>query len=165
MKPREARRRVMVAARMRTQDGWSDVLIRNVSSRGMLIETGTVAPRDKYVEVRSGSHAMVGRVCWRNASQFGIQTQDRVDIDGLAQRPSTPAKRGTPRPPQEDRRQEPRLSAADLARAAERSRLLGRATQSLFLGACVVIAAVTMASQVYETLAKPMRTVTATLAR
>ena len=139
MKAREPRRRVMVAGRMRTQEGWSDVLIRNVSSRGMLIETGTFAPKDKFVEVRSGTLVMVGRVAWRNKSQIGIQTQDKVDMDAVAHRPSTPYKR-TDGPPTEERRTQPR-SAQSLAWMAERSKMIANSAQYMFLAACIMLAA------------------------
>jgi PilZ domain len=164
MKAREPRRRVMVAARLRTQDGWSDVLIRNISSRGMLIETGTVAPKDKYVELRSGPHAVIGRVAWRKNSQFGIQAQDRIDIDALASRPSKPSASGPPKA-DDDRRTTPRQQSPEtLMRTAERSRMIGRASQFAFIGLCVTGAALLIGNQVYDTLASPMRVVTARLA-
>lgn len=164
MKAREPRRRVMVAARMRTQDGWSDVLIRNVSSRGMLIETGTVAPKDKYIELRTGHHAVVGRVAWRKQSQFGIHTQDRIDIDALAMRPSKPSPSGPPKATDERRATPRQVSPEALQRTAERSRMLGQATQFVFIGLFVTAAALLVGNQVYDTLASPMRVVTTRLA-
>ena len=162
MKAREPRRRVMVAARMRTEDGWSDVLIRNISSRGALIETGTTAPRDKFVEVRTGHLVLVGRVAWRNKSQFGIQTQDKVNIDAVAQRPSTPYKRDANAPAVE-RRAEARTTES-LAWMAERSKMIASSAQYIFLAVCIALVVSGLAWQAYAALSKPMDRISEKLA-
>ena len=83
MKPREPRRNVMISARMRDGDAWSDANILNLSSRGLLLCAANPPPRGAYVEVRRGAYVIIGRVIWANADRFGVRAQDALAIDSL----------------------------------------------------------------------------------
>ncbi len=83
MKTREARRKVLVRARMRCGADWGDVLIHNMSSRGLLATSKTVCRPGTVIEIRRVHHIIVGRVVWQSGSYFGVRTQDPIDVDGV----------------------------------------------------------------------------------
>ena len=82
-KPREDRRPVTVPARLRSETGWSDVTIANVSSRGMLLRCVAPPPQRAYIEVRHQGVCIVGQIVWINGARCGVRTQDLVDVAGL----------------------------------------------------------------------------------
>ena len=62
---REPRHDVDLPARLRGDESWSDVCIRNVSSRGLMLLIDNPPQRSTYIEVRRGStkrmrHPVVG---------------------------------------------------------------------------------------------------------
>lgn len=82
-KQREQRQVVMLNARMRTEEGWSDVTICNLSPRGAMAKALTPPQKGDFVELRCGSSSIVGHVRWSQGVRFGIRAQDRIDISGL----------------------------------------------------------------------------------
>ncbi|NNM76707.1 hypothetical protein HJG53_07325 [Sphingomonas sp. ID1715] len=70
-------------ARLRGDDGWSDVCIRNVSSHGMMLVMHQPPPRGTYIEVRRGSAAVTGRVMWVRAGRCGLRTKERISVAAL----------------------------------------------------------------------------------
>ncbi len=83
MRPREPRRNVLIKARMRVGASWSDICIRNTSSRGLLVQAGTPPQRGTYVEVRRGPSVIVARCVWVREDKCGLRTQERVTIDEI----------------------------------------------------------------------------------
>jgi hypothetical protein len=70
---------------------WSDVCIRNMSSRGLLLQ-GQSPPRPgSYVEVRRGSHIIVARVVWTKDQEFGARAQDLLPIEQIVRGPERTA--------------------------------------------------------------------------
>jgi hypothetical protein len=90
-KSREERATAFLNARMRADDGWSDVTICNVSSRGLMIRRGTSPAKGSYVEIWHQNVCVVGHVRWSQGGRFGIRTQDKIDISALLN--SAPARR------------------------------------------------------------------------
>lgn len=82
-RPRELRRRVMVGARIRVGAKWGDARILNISSRGMLIHAGQVAPKGHEIELWRGDLRIVARVVWRNGSQAGVVSEERLPVDEI----------------------------------------------------------------------------------
>ncbi len=82
-RPREWRRRVVLAARMRTDSGWSDACILNISSRGLMIRSRRPAARGSMIELRHGDHAIVGRVVWSDGAHAGLQADERVPVEQI----------------------------------------------------------------------------------
>ena len=82
-KPRSDRRRVLIPARMKQGVGWTDVCIRNMSSRGLLLQAPSPPRPGSYVEVRRGGHVIVARVIWTKEQEFGAQAQDALSIDQI----------------------------------------------------------------------------------
>ncbi|WP_208404064.1 hypothetical protein [Sphingomonas insulae] len=151
MKQREARRKVLVRARMRHGADWGDVLIHNMSSRGLLATADVPCPRGTVIEIRRIHHVIVGRVVWQKGAYFGVRTQDRIDIDGIvAARPPLhkPGHDG------DDRRVAAR-SAASIADREAASRRVSRIVQFAVMIVIVTTAAVLLASEVGGILSRP----------
>lgn len=76
-----------IKARMRADADWTDIVIRNVSPRGMLLYTpGPPPPPGTYIEIRRAKQVMVGRAVWAGESLIGIRLQDRLQLDALLER-------------------------------------------------------------------------------
>jgi hypothetical protein len=167
MTPREPRRKVLAQARMRRGSIWEDVCIRNVSSRGLLLRTESPPEPGTYVEIRRLSQIIVGRSVWRHGQDFGIRTQDVVDVSAIltdAEWSGT----GSPVPGvphQVERRSDPqRRAGADVAWQFERSRQLSSAIQFLIVAAVGLAAAGFAAGMAYELLSQPLDAVQVHLA-
>lgn len=148
-KTREPRLAVMIQARMRCGAAWKDIFIRNISSRGMLVQAESPPAPGTYVEIRKASETVVGRAVWRGGRHFGVRTQDRVNIDALLGAAQVPQ----PAYPRERRVASRRTGS--LATLGERSRALSSAFQYLVFGAIAVTVAGFGAVQVERLLGRP----------
>jgi len=83
---RETRRKVLIRATMRAGGPRTDVCIRDISSRGMMVQTGAPPPRGTFVELDCAGHQIVGLVIWRKDHRFGVQTRDRINVHAVANR-------------------------------------------------------------------------------
>ena len=156
---REDRKSVRIGVRVRTDAGWIDATMRNVSSRGMMLQSRQPLRRNQFVEVAKGSWRMVGRVVWAKDAECGLQARDTVDLGDLL----APTGAGTAQQscnPPNDRRVAPRAidaaSGPDLPDIAERSRVLGKALERMALVAAVACAAFLIGASVYDALAAPL---------
>jgi hypothetical protein len=165
MKPREPRRKVIIPARMRSDGAWGDVCIRDISSRGLLLQAASPPPRGTYVEIFKARHRIIGRVIWTKERRFGIHTQERLNISAIVEE----AAAGDAAPgaaPATERRSDPyRLTAATVARRLERSRRLSAAFQFGCIVACGGAAAMLTASTVQDILSRPLKTISEHLNR
>lgn len=66
---------------MRVGSAWFDVCIRNMSSRGLLVEAASPPARGTYLEIRRGARVIVARSVWVDDGRCGLRTQDRLTID------------------------------------------------------------------------------------
>ena len=152
MRGREPRCAVCIPARMFADATWIDVTIRNVSSRGMLLETSAPLKRGTYLEVRRGSAVIIARAVWTSGQALGAQTQDIILLDRLikgsreidpglilSRSGVTMERRWVVRP----------------AQRLEHNRLLSRAFQFITVCAFAVLTCGSMASLVYEALGEP----------
>ena len=154
-KPRELRRRVLVPARLRHGNSWTDTCILNISSRGLMIHTGRPISRGSAVEIRRGDHVIVARVVWRDGGRAGLRSVERVPIEDMLTLGQSP---------------QLQLSAADgerrkRPRPEESSRLRGRAIEFggvLLIGASLTAAAFTMVESAF---AQPLAAVSAVRSR
>ena len=163
MKAREPRRNVMLAARMRHSNAWSDANILNISSRGLALHSVSPPLRGTYVEVRRGAHTVVGRVIWANAYRFGVCAQDRLAIDSLISNEGTDkqAANGTADVIVERRT----CPCSDgLERRCAQSRDQGRALQFAFIVGMGFVLAACAYDAVVRTLSQPLSIVTTQLA-
>lgn len=149
---RETRRPVNLAAQMRTERGWSDIIIRNVSSGGFMAQCPVPPRRGHYVEVWRGEICMIGYVVWSSGSRFGARSQAKIDIPALIARCAT-ALPGTER---RGRARSPRATPPSLQAQASRSRHLGRSLEFVALGATAAAAALFLAGAVGALLSRPI---------
>lgn len=126
---RENRKTVRIGVRVRTDAGWIDATVRNVSSRGLMLQSVEPLSRNQFVEISRGRTRIVGRVVWSDDANFGLQAQDAVDIAGLLAAPGAagPGSVGERRLAQ--RPTAPVRSYVALDRATS-SRLMGRAMEA-----------------------------------
>jgi hypothetical protein len=164
MKPREPRRKVLIKARMRLGGAWRDVCIRNISSRGLLLQAASAPSRGTYVELFRGRHLIVARVVWTSEEQFGVHTQDRLNVDAIVTEPDLSAVEFTKAvagDPGFERRSRPRPPSP--AELAERSRLLSRTLEFGCLAAFCISAGMLLFGTVERTLTDPLEIVSAQL--
>jgi hypothetical protein len=141
---------------MRANNGWRDVTIGNVSSRGLMIRGISLPPRGTFVEVRHRSVCVVGRIVWSHGARCGIRTQDVVDIAALlSQSPIQPRKAEV------ERRQAPRPRAKatrpySATRASETNRRFARIFDWTVVAAGGALAAAAAASAASSALSEPM---------
>ena len=84
MKPREHRHKVLARAQVRA--GLllpAEACVRDVSSRGMLIQSAFPPRRGTYVEIILARQTVTGRVIWSKGRRFGISTRERVDLGAI----------------------------------------------------------------------------------
>ena len=151
---RELRQVTATAARINSDGRWQDVCIRNISSRGMMVEVQHPPPRGHYLEVRRGAHVIVGRVVWSTDYHVGIVTQERLEVAAVLSETRVPPRRRKLDGEFVERRRAPRS-----ANRYERSRIIGRFMEYggfLVLGAAGAVLAMDMARAAFE---RPMHQV------
>jgi len=153
---RDPRRKVLIRATMRAGGPRIDVCIRDISSRGMMIQAGAPPSRGTYVDLDWGGHQIVGLVIWRRERRFGIQMRDRMNVHALAGRAS-------PEIPAAPRRAGGSVSAAAARRGAAPNRILaGRmefAVVAIFAAALVAALGISA----FQALARPFGAVSTVL--
>jgi len=161
MKAREQRKRVTTPARMRTDSGWSDVTIRDISSRGMGLRSSRAPRRGDYIELCRHHHRLVGRVMWSDGERFGILLSDPIVVDELL------SSRPRPRGKADDRRLQPRHAAAlrgdsrvAVVSLAENSRHASRMMNFVAVAAIACIGAAFAANLAESVLSQAMNAVT-----
>lgn len=162
-RPREIRKSVRIGVRVRTDDGWIDATVRNVSQRGMMLDSLQPLRRSQFVEVARGRHRLVGRVVWSEATTCGLQARDCVDIHGLLAQPGSGSSGST-----DDRRTHARSSApvrgAKVAERAEASRLLGRGFEKAFMALALASVSILAVSSALEAGSAPIAKIDLALA-
>lgn len=156
MKKREQRLKVLVRARMRIGTDWGDVVIHNMSSRGMLVAVDAEFRPGTVIEIRRIHYIIIARVVWRQGRYLGLRTQDRLDIDGIVS-----AKPPAVKPGRADEEHERRAAVRSMSIAdqTERSRQLSRTLQFVAMIAVIVTIAVIIAGEVHNLLARPLEIV------
>lgn len=124
---------MLIRARMRAGGPATDVCVRNVSSRGMLLLAHEVPAAGTYVEILLPDDVVVGRVMWASDRRFGIRTNERISLHRLvgaqaSQAAAAAVVRGRSSP------------AATRARADARD--VGRSMEFIFLIGCITTIAV-----------------------
>jgi hypothetical protein len=165
LRPREERRKTVLRARLRTDLGWSDVTIGNVSSRGLMLQCMTPLQRNSFIEVRHRHVCIVGRIVWTHGVKCGVRTQDVVDIAGLLshapqkRRKAGEERRATPR------RRPLRAPLPDAVETAAASRRFARAFDWTIMVIAAGAAGIFLAQSAWSVLDAPMTRATAALAR
>lgn len=156
MKPREPRRKVLVNAAMRAGGAKVDVCIRDISSRGMLIESASPPVRGTYIEIIRSAHTVVARVVWTAGNRFGVSTREPINIAAMiGQSPSSSATASGSSPSHARPSEVQKLSPATVQERYERSRKLSSLFEYVVFGGCVLVAAITLSGAVFKTLSSP----------
>jgi hypothetical protein len=147
-KQREARSPVLLNGLLRGGGEERIVRIKNVSSRGMMIEASEAPDVGVTVEVSVGRVAVLGRIVWRKGKQLGIHSRSTIDKDRLSK---------GHRDAQDARRSDWARDPSPQSDAAPDYRLISRATQfiagiAFAIGGCTVIAIL-----LHEMLLKPVQ--------
>lgn len=160
---REPRQPVRIGARLKSGQGWSDVVLRNVSARGVMGECPAPPARGEYVEVRCGAYVIIARVAWAGDDSFGARAQDLIALPDLIA-----CSEGRAALAAERRQQSRPVKPAPVARSLEErsfaSARLGRAFEFLSLVVVGVALAVMLAGAAHDTLAAPADKVSQALA-
>jgi hypothetical protein len=163
MKPREHREKVVLPAKMRAGAGQVDICIRNISSRGMLLQAAAPPVRGTYVEIIRPACTVAAKVVWTKDRRFGVQLGERVSLDLVLDRRHGVRQPGADGPPLAQVSRGKRFSSAALAHRAELSRQFSAAVQRGFLGLGAVAAAVGVAGLLHSSLTAAVAQVTANL--
>lgn len=151
---------------MRLDGVWRDVCVRNISSRGMLLQAGSAPHRGTYVEVYRGKHVIVARVAWSKDNRFGVQTQERLNIQAILGEPDlsgTSYKDAVKKQPTYERRSAPRPTEAELRWRAEQSRFTSKALEFACIAAVGGSIAFALFDTMSDTFSKPLASVSAAL--
>lgn len=143
----------MIKARMRAGALWSDALILNLSSRGMLVRSDQSPGRGSYLEIRRGHHVMVARVVWSGAGRFGVRTQDPVPAEELIHDPDGAA---SPAASDTNGFRERRAAPRTLQYRHEASRHSARIGQFAAFSLVSGLAALLIGMAVMEAVARPL---------
>lgn len=162
-RPRETRRTVRLSVRVRTEAGWFDATVRNMSERGMGLDGHLPLRRNQFVEIARGRHRVVGRIVWSDDAACGLRAQDAVDIAGFLAGPRAASPRAN------DRRQGDRTMRAQAALPlpvrAESARWFGRAFEFAVILTGIACTAGLAVGSVLEVLGAPLEQVGSALAR
>lgn len=150
MRKREQRVATRTPARLKHGLSWSDVTVRNVSRRGVMLELHNPPARGTYVELRRGKLIVVGQVQWVADDRCGLRAQDAIDITNfLTQRRASEAwQAGHP-----DRRVRPRRRLVDIAAA---SQMLARTGQWVGVSVITLTGVCAIVWAAHAALAVPM---------
>ncbi len=148
-KPRAPRQKVVLPARMRSGAGQMDVCIRDISSRGMLIQAGTPPARGTYVEIIRPGGSVTGRVVWSKQHKFGIQARGTIRIGAMLEQRNLGRAAG-PAPPLNQSGGPVSLSPRNPAQLAARARARSAFLQYAALACAITIAALLLAFGLYR---------------
>jgi hypothetical protein len=151
---REIRQPVRIGARLKSGRGWTDVVIRNVSPRGIMGRCAAPPARGDYVEVRCGDCVIVARVAWTDNDSFGARAQDKIVLPDLiagSQGRETPAQERR----QQARPQPSALPAQSLAARAAASTRVARTLDFLAIVLAGATAASLAAGVAHDAMARP----------
>lgn len=150
-KRKEDRVKVLLRVRMRAGGLPADACIRDISSRGLLIQTMAPPSRGTTIELNGPFPPIVARVVWTSDGRFGVRTQDLIDIPALLSGKLDRRQAG-------ERRAAPRATPdrpADALDRASRSHRLGRLMQFTALAVIGGGIGVGLARIAYETMSVP----------
>lgn len=81
LKPREPRRNVMIKARMRVGPSWSDALILNLSSKGLMVRSDRPPSRGSYLEIRRGPYSSL--LAWSGRLPAASESRRRIQFQQM----------------------------------------------------------------------------------
>lgn len=153
---REPRRPVRLSVRFKTDTGWSDAQIRNISSNGMMAVCESPPRRGTYVELRRGDSIVVGRVMWTCDDRFGLKSQDKINLQSLTASISQNTKESEERRKRARTGEQLRVSAPSPEELAARSEMVARAFQFITIVVIAGAAVLILADAAYSIFSEPL---------
>ncbi|MDE0878836.1 MAG: PilZ domain-containing protein [Sphingomonas bacterium] len=144
---------------MRVSDAWSDVCIRNISSRGMLVAAKTPPELGSCVEIRRGSQIIIARAVWKDGNYCGLRSQEKLPVQQIISEPRLTKKPQVAMAAGDaaaDRRNRDRDNAASIVERQERSRRFATVFQFLVFVTMAVGGSIWVATSIYGLLAAPV---------
>lgn len=129
-----------------------DACIRDVSSKGLMIQAKVPPPRGTYVEIITPGQTIVGRVVWGKDMRFGVITRERIHVDLMVAQHPCPVPGSDPKPAAI-------LPPAARARAPAFRRSHARALEFGVLVLFALAMVVAFAATTYQTLSAPFESV------
>ena len=80
---RDPRRTTFLKVNIRSDHGWTEAIVCNISAHGMMLRGDSLPGRGSFVEIASGPVAMAGQVRWSLAGRCGIRTREMIDLAAL----------------------------------------------------------------------------------
>ncbi len=155
LKSREERRSVSLPSSLQGEGPRCEVVIRNVSARGLTMSVRGAPPRaGTYVDIRRGSITVTGRVRWSENGCIGVRLQDRVDVAALS---ATLQRNGATGPVRTGEHQVTTIAA--VAARADRNRDMGSAMQFVVFAAIPLGVAGVVASSLHDRLLALLATI------
>ena len=151
-RPREWRRRVILPALVRSDGGWGNASILNISSRGFLIRASRPIPKGSKVEVRHAGLIIQARVVWRDGARAGLAAENCVPVEDILSLDQGPALQLTA----------PERTGTDRRVAARRhddSRIRGRLLEFAAIAVLSACAGAFAFTAVHDMLARPLASV------
>ena len=168
---REERIGVLIPSRMRLDNSWTDVCIRNISPHGLLIAAANPPPRGSYVEIRRGTQIIIARSIWAEGSLCGLRSQELLPVrqiiaePGLTRRRPVDTVQAATMIAADRQRYERTICAASLAHRRHRSRQLSSILQFVTFGVIALGVSGWGATFVYRLLGAPVATIERSLLR
>ncbi len=154
--PREPRRRLILPARIRAPNGWSDACILNVSSYGLQINSTQSALQAAVVEIWHRERVIVARVVWRKGGRAGLRAEQKVPVEELMTMGQTPNLQLTAD-------QWPRIDRRKWPRGHDESRLRARVIEFAAIAIIIAWLAAGLATMVGQAFVRPLAVVDAAL--
>jgi len=151
---RKPRRNVWLKAHLRDERGWNDVVVGNISERGVMLKGRALPSRGSFVEIQYAGLLIVGQVRWSSGSRCGVRTQDVVCISGISDDLIEVPKQTKP-----GALPIPHMTNPEAA--VQRSRAIARATNATLALLATLAAGALLAESVARSLGTPLEQVSA----
>ena len=149
--------------RVKTEAGWSDATVRNMSERGVALDSHHPPRRNQFVEIARGRCRVVGQIVWSDRASCGLRARDAIDIGGFLAGPRTASARLENDRRASDRATPAEAVAAPLQARAASARWIGRASEFAVMVAGIGCAAAIALGGVIAVLGVPLEQVTTAL--
>lgn len=80
---RDQRRTTLLKAHIRSDDGWCDALVCNVSAHGMMLQGEGLPPRGSFIEICGETLSLAGQVRWSAGDRCGVRTREAINLADL----------------------------------------------------------------------------------
>lgn len=86
---RDPRQTTFLKVNIRTDHGWTEAIVCNISAHGMMLRGEDLPARGSFIEIAGGPVAVAGQVRWALAGRCGIRTRETIDLAALLGDPAT----------------------------------------------------------------------------